>query len=140
MRHPSGRGKSLRDGVLVARPGLRYFFQSISLLQNDAGFTPPNASMLPQLQLEQLRCPVTGGTLAWLADDRLQQLRRAIDEQWIVNRAGDLVTEMPDAALVCTNESLAYPVRNGIPALVPGVAIELGQLPDVVTHKRGEHG
>lgn len=85
--------------------------------------------MLPRLELEQLRCPVTAGKLEWLGDERLAQLRAAVADELIVNRSGDLVTQPPAAALTSTDGSLAYPVRDGIPTLVPGEAIELGQLP-----------
>lgn len=84
--------------------------------------------MLPHLQLDRLRCPVTGGVLEWLPADRLGQLQQAVLASAVVNRAGELVTRLPEGALVCHHAGLLYPVVHGIPALVPGEAIEWGQL------------
>lgn len=84
--------------------------------------------MHAQLQLDRLRCPVTGGALEWLPDDELNRLREAVMAALVVNRAGDLVTGVPDAALVCRDAGWGYPVARGIPVLLPGEAIALGQL------------
>lgn len=84
--------------------------------------------MPPSLQVEMLRCPVTGGRLQWLAADRFEQLQLAVRAEQLVNRAGELVTVAPESALHCAAADLAYPIVGGIPALVPGEAISLGQL------------
>jgi uncharacterized protein YbaR (Trm112 family) len=84
--------------------------------------------MTPWLQLEHLRCPATGGALEWMPANDLQSLREAVMAAMVVNRAGNLVTQPPDAVLVCRAAALAYPVYRGIPVLVPSEAIALGQV------------
>lgn len=88
--------------------------------------------MPPQLQLDQLRCPQTGGELTWMSNERLKQLRQAVAAARVVNRGGDLVTQPPDAALLCPEAALAYPVVHGIPVLVPDEAIAMSQIGDRV--------
>lgn len=88
--------------------------------------------MPADLQLDHLRCPLAGCELHWMAGDQLQKLREAVADALIVSRGGDLVTQVPEAALVSAEARLAYPVVHGIPALVPSEAIELGQLGELL--------
>ncbi|WP_425395217.1 Trm112 family protein [Aeoliella sp.] len=83
--------------------------------------------MTHDLPLPLLRCPVSGGELEWLADDRLARLQQAVEASEVVDRDGDLVTDVPEAALLCETSGLVYPVLGGIPALVPGAAIDVDQ-------------
>ena len=83
--------------------------------------------MTHELPLQLLRCPVSGGELIWLAGDELARLQQAIAADVVVDRDGDLVTETPEAAILCPTSGLVYPVLGGIPALVPGAAIAVGQ-------------
>ena len=83
--------------------------------------------MKHDLPLLLLRCPVSGGQLEWLADDKLVRLQRSVEAAAVVDRDGDLVTKVPEAAIVCPASGWVYPVQGGIPALVPGSAIAIGQ-------------
>ncbi|QDU58462.1 hypothetical protein Pan181_46980 [Aeoliella mucimassa] len=75
-----------------------------------------------------------------MPEPELAALRQAIAESRLVNRAGDLVTREPAAALVCRTASLAYLVLDGIPVLVPDEAIALTQLgsPSTEEHDAAE--
>lgn len=70
---------------------------------------------------------------------RTEALRQAVAEARLVNRAGELVTQVPSAVLECADSGLAYPVLDGIAILVPGEAIALGQLGPIVRDELGEH-
>ena len=83
--------------------------------------------MTHELPLPLLRCPVSGGELEWLSEGDLAQLQQAVAAAAVVDRDGDLVTEVPEAAILCPVSGLVYPVTAGIPALVPGAAISVGQ-------------
>lgn len=83
--------------------------------------------MKHELPLQLLRCPVSGGELELLAGDQLAQLQQAVAAAAVVDRDGDLVTEVPEAAILCPTSGWVYPVQGGIPALVPGAAIAVEQ-------------
>ncbi len=80
--------------------------------------------MHAHLQLDRLRCPISGGNLQWLPRALLEALREAVMATLAVNRAGELLTDIPEAALVCQASGWIYPVKRGIPVLLPGEAID----------------
>lgn len=64
--------------------------------------------------------------------------RQAVADARLVNRAGELVTREPTAVLECRESGLAYPVIDGIPALVPSEAVSLAQLGPIEREEREE--
>ena len=75
-----------------------------------------------------LRCPVTHKGLNVAKRDLLARVNTAIESGAISNRDGTVLTEPLDEALVTDDETLAYPVSNGIPVLLEGESISLEQV------------
>lgn len=83
-----------------------------------------NATDLPH----HLQCPATGGALQWMSPEELGRVRDAVADGLLVNRAGALVTDLPEAMLVCLPAGLGYVVESGIPVLIAEQAIALEQI------------
>jgi uncharacterized protein YbaR (Trm112 family) len=86
--------------------------------------------MLRTDQLKSLRCPVSGGRLEWMDADCLRRYQQAVAASAVVNRRGELVLGVPEAALVCADSGLVYACRDNIPVLIADEAVTLGQLED----------
>jgi uncharacterized protein len=84
--------------------------------------------MLDQELLSILACPETKEPVH-LADELLvQRVNAAIDAKKLVNREGEPVTERIEAGLVREDGKYLYPVRDDIPVMLIGEAIELSQV------------
>ena len=75
-----------------------------------------------------LRCPVTHKGLSVAKKDMLARLNAAIESGGIANRDGTVLTAPLEEALVTDDDKLVYPVSNGIPVLLEGESISLGQV------------
>ena len=75
--------------------------------------------------LEILVCPENHMPVALADEGLLARINRAIGEGEVVNRGGEHVTLTLEAALVREDQQVAYPVRDGIPAMLLDEAIEL---------------
>ena len=81
----------------------------------------------PEL-LEILVCP-EDKTPVKLADEAwLARLNALIEAGTLKNRAGDLVKEKADGALIREDGKFAYLIRDDIPIMLIDEAIPLGQL------------
>lgn len=78
--------------------------------------------------LRMLRCPVELSPLGAADAELLAQVNRAVEQQRIRDRVGQLVTARLDEALVNESRSLLYPVVDEIPSLIADEAIPLDQL------------
>jgi uncharacterized protein YbaR (Trm112 family) len=84
--------------------------------------------MLDQELLDILACPETKEPVH-LADEALvQRVNAAIDAKKLHNRDGEAVTERIEAGLVRQDGKYLYPVRDDIPVMLIGEAIELSQV------------
>jgi uncharacterized protein len=84
--------------------------------------------MLDQELLDILACPETKEPVH-LADEALvQRVNAAIDANKLVNRDGEAVTERIEAGLVREDGKYLYPVRDDIPVMLIGEAIEISQV------------
>ena len=73
-------------------------------------------------------CP-TDKTPLGIADDRMvARLNRAIAAGRVMNRAGRLVDQRIDGGLLRLDQTLLYPILDGIPVLLPDEAIPLAQI------------
>jgi uncharacterized protein YbaR (Trm112 family) len=78
--------------------------------------------------LNLLRCPVTHKGLSLARREMLGRVNTAIQAGEMSNRDGTVLSESLSEALVTDDSKLLYPVVNGIPVLLEGESISLGQL------------
>ncbi len=78
--------------------------------------------------LNLLRCPVTHKGLSLARREMLGRVNTAIQAGELSNRDGTVLSESLSEALVTDDSKLIYPVVNGIPVLLEGESISLGQL------------
>lgn len=78
--------------------------------------------------LSILRCPVTHKGLALAKCDTLDRVNTAIGAGGVSNLDGTVLTETLTEALVTDDDKLLYPIVNGIPVLLEGESIRLGDV------------
>lgn len=81
--------------------------------------------MIPPSLLEILRCPLDGQPLALIAPQRLRWLQDQLAAGALRDHNDGRVDEPFDQALVTADGRRAYPVRSGIPTLIPSESIPL---------------
>jgi uncharacterized protein YbaR (Trm112 family) len=74
--------------------------------------------------LSLIQCPIDGQTLKLASDELLGQVNEQIAAGNLRDRSDERLTEPLDEALVTQDGARLYPVRNGIPSLIPDNAIE----------------
>jgi uncharacterized protein YbaR (Trm112 family) len=77
--------------------------------------------------LALLRCPDTGQELALASSAQVERLNAAIARGKLRDRAGQIVSEPIEAALVRADRAFAYPVRCGVPELLVSEALPLDE-------------
>ena len=75
-----------------------------------------------------LVCPENHSQLAFADSQLLARINAAIAGGRLTNRAGQTLDRPLAAALVRTDQSLAYPVIDDIPLMLVDMSIPLGQL------------
>ena len=84
--------------------------------------------MIDAKSLANLVCP-TDHTPLNVAEDRIvAQVNRAIAAGRVMNRAGRLVDQPIGGGLIRTDQTLLYPILDGIPVLLADEAILLAQI------------
>ncbi|MCH7898542.1 MAG: hypothetical protein IIC62_04245 [Proteobacteria bacterium] len=78
--------------------------------------------------LNLLRCPVTHKGLSVAKREMLGRVNAAIQAGGISNRDGTVLADALAEALITDDSKMLYPVVNGIPVLLEGESISLGQL------------
>lgn len=78
--------------------------------------------------LQILCCPVTHKGLSEARADLLAQVNAAIGAGQLANRDGRTLSIQLQEALVTDDGKLLYPVNDGIPVLLEGESVALGQL------------
>lgn len=78
--------------------------------------------------LNLLRCPVTHKGLSVAKREMLGRVNAAIQAGGMSNRDGTVLADSLVEALVTDDSKMLYPVVNGIPVLLEGESISLGQL------------
>jgi uncharacterized protein len=84
--------------------------------------------MIDEQLLATLVCPTDRSPLSLADDTLLGRLNRAIAVGGVKNRAGHEVAQPVAGALVRGDQTLLYPILDGIPLLVPDEAILLADL------------
>ncbi|MCX6923695.1 MAG: Trm112 family protein [Verrucomicrobia bacterium] len=75
--------------------------------------------------LQILRCPETHEEVRLAPAAIIQQLNRQIAAGALKNRAGQPVQEQMDGGLIRADGKFLYPIRRGIPVMLPDEAIPL---------------
>ncbi len=81
--------------------------------------------MIDETLLKLIRCPLDGQPLSLLDDRLTAELNRLVEQQALRDRVDALVDEPLQSALVTADGTRAYPVREGIPTLIPSESIPL---------------
>ena len=81
--------------------------------------------MIDAKLLAMLRCPLEGSELAIADESLLARLNELIEQGELRDRADQKVLEPIEVGLVTADQKRVYPVRGGIPTLIPDQAIEL---------------
>ena len=78
-----------------------------------------------EVLLSLVQCPVTRRRLRVAGDDLICQINDLIQNQGAFNHIGQLVERKLDAGLVNEDDSLLYPIYDGVPWLMQDEAIPL---------------
>ena len=78
--------------------------------------------------LSILCCPVSHKGLSMARAELLKSLNTAIAAGNVVNRDGEVVAAELAEALVTDDGKILYPINDGIPVLLEGESVVLGQL------------
>jgi uncharacterized protein len=81
--------------------------------------------MLDKTLISLLVCPLDRSPLRLADSALLARLNAAVAASRLRNRSGQMVTEPLAAALVRADKTLAYPIIDDIPVLLPEEAIPL---------------
>lgn len=79
----------------------------------------------PAWLLNYVRCPISQSRLVPADPDWLISLAYQLPATPLYNRLGRTISELPTQGLLGGDGRWLYPVRNGIPCLVPDEAIEV---------------
>ena len=86
-------------------------------------------NLISEQLLAMVRCPETRASLTMAAAPLVAALNARVARRDLKNRAGDIVEQPLDGALVRQDGVVLYPIINGIPVLLVDEGIPLEQLP-----------
>jgi uncharacterized protein YbaR (Trm112 family) len=81
--------------------------------------------MIDTTLLTLIRCPVDGQSLVVAPDELTHKLNELVAQRQLRDRTDGLVEQPMDQALITADSSRVYPVRGGIPALIPSESIPM---------------
>jgi uncharacterized protein YbaR (Trm112 family) len=84
--------------------------------------------MIDKELLANLVCPTDHTPLSVASDQTIVRVNRAIAAGRVKNRAGRPVTQSIGSGLLRADETLLYPILDGIPVLLPDEAISMSGL------------
>ncbi|MCY4052140.1 MAG: Trm112 family protein [Gammaproteobacteria bacterium] len=83
--------------------------------------------------LNILVCPITKLSVRLLSKSNLETLNKIISEGNLQNAAGQNINSPLSQALITQNNTIIYPVKDGIPIMLEDQAIPLNQLEGIVS-------
>ena len=84
--------------------------------------------MIEKELLAILVCPTDHTPLTIADEQMIARVNRAIAAGRVKNRAGRLVEQAIDGGLLRADNTLFYPILDGIPVLLPDEAISLAEI------------
>lgn len=84
--------------------------------------------MIDKELLALLVCPKDRTSLSVAGDQLITRINRAIAAGRVKNRAGRLVEQAIDGGLLHADNTLLYPILDGVPLLLADEAISLSQI------------
>ena len=79
--------------------------------------------------LDLLCSPLSHSALRLAAPDELARINSQIKHRRIRNRDGLTLDVELNGALLCETEKLCYPIRDGLPVLIPGEGFDWPENP-----------
>jgi uncharacterized protein YbaR (Trm112 family) len=84
--------------------------------------------MINKELLAVLVCPTDHSPLSAATDQLIARVNRAIAAGRVKNRGGRLVEQAIDGGLIRADNTLFYPILDGIPLLLPDEAISVAEI------------
>ena len=72
--------------------------------------------------LELLCAPSTHACLRLADEKEIRSINRLIGSRLVRNLTGELLRSELEACLICDTDRICYPIRDGIPVLIPDAA------------------
>ena len=70
-------------------------------------------------------CPISKSPLFLVSESFCVEFNNQIQSGLISDKNGNQMTDLVESLLVDNSADIVYPIRNGIPQLLPGLAVSL---------------